>query len=83
MNDAEDPKDKIADELEAEMEKRDDGRLEAERDELEDLNQGMSTGTHDSTRSGVNWGPSYTSSGAAATPKKVPEQKKDDPDSKA
>jgi hypothetical protein len=83
MSDTEDPKDKIANELEAEMEERDESRLEAERTELEDLNQGMSTGTTDSTRHGVKWGPSYTSSGAAAAPKKVPEDQKDDPDSKA
>ena len=34
-------------------------RHTAERNEEQDLNQGMDTGTHDSTRRGVAWGPSY------------------------
>lgn len=51
-------KSQTADEMEQEMEERDDSRLEYDRAEREDLNQGMATGTHDSTRRGVNWGPS-------------------------
>jgi len=77
---AEEIKSKIADELESEMERRDEGRLESERAEMEDLNQGMGTGTHDSTRHGVNWGPSYGSAGKAKAAKASPgseEQKKD------
>ena len=34
-------------------------RRSDEQNEQEDLNQGMTTGTHDSTRSGVDWGDSY------------------------
>jgi hypothetical protein len=45
--------------LEAKQEERDQERRNAERTEQQDLNQGMDTGTHDSTRSGVDWGPSY------------------------
>jgi flagellar biosynthesis/type III secretory pathway protein FliH len=48
---------KPAEELESEAEERDEGRLEAERDEQEDLNQGMQTGTHDASYRGIKWGP--------------------------
>jgi len=34
-------------------------RHSEEQDVQQDLNQGMTTGTHDSTRHGVNWGKSY------------------------
>lgn len=53
--------DKIANQMEAEMEQRDKARLENERDEQEDLNQGMSTGTYDSARHGANWPASFGS----------------------
>jgi hypothetical protein len=52
-------------------------RRSDERNQQEDLNQGMTTGTHDSTRSGVDWGDSYknlketrgkTAKGAPAAP---------------
>ncbi len=78
-------KSKIADQLEAEMDSRDETHLESERAALENLNQGMSTGTHDSTRLGVNWGPSYTTGpkAKAATANPGSEDKKDDSDSKA
>ncbi|MGA7794666.1 MAG: hypothetical protein WCA19_16640 [Candidatus Acidiferrales bacterium] len=45
--------------LEAEEEQLEEGRRTTERNERQDLNQGMDTGTHDSTRRGVNWGPAY------------------------
>jgi hypothetical protein len=50
----------IADNLEAEMEVRDENRLEEERAEQQDLNQGMDTGTHDSVHRGVDWAPEFS-----------------------
>ena len=40
-------------------EDREAERRESEEVEQQDLNQGMDTGTHDSTRHGVDWGASY------------------------
>jgi hypothetical protein len=45
--------------LRQEVESRQEERLVGERIEQEDLNQGMDTGTHSSTRHGVDWGASY------------------------
>jgi hypothetical protein len=45
--------------LEAEEKDREEGRSIAQRDKQQDLNQGMETGTHDSIRHGVDWGPAY------------------------
>ena len=45
--------------LNAKEEQRDEERHTTERNEEQDLNQGMDTGTHDSPRHGVAWGPSY------------------------
>lgn len=45
--------------LDAKEEQREEERRTTERNEEQDLNQGMDTGTHDSTRRGVAWGPSY------------------------
>lgn len=45
--------------LDAKEEEHVEERHTAERNEEQDLNQGMDTGTHDSTRRGVAWGPSY------------------------
>ena len=45
--------------LRQEMERREEERLTGERIGQQDLNQGMDTGTHSSTRLGVDWGPSY------------------------
>jgi hypothetical protein len=62
MSTEEKPKSKgseAAENMESEMEGRDESRREHERAEQQDLNQGMDTGTHPSTRLGVNWGPSY------------------------
>jgi Protein of unknown function (DUF2934) len=42
-----------------EMEQREEGRQTIERNEQQDLNQGMDTGTNSSIHRGVNWGPSY------------------------
>ena len=40
-------------------EDREAQRRESEEVEQQDLNQGMDTGTHDTTRHGVDWGASY------------------------
>jgi hypothetical protein len=63
------------DNLEAKEEQRVEERHIAERNEEQDLNQGMDTGTHDSTRRGVAWGPSYQ---VRSTTIRKP-QKKDEP----
>jgi hypothetical protein len=74
----------IANEIESEMEGRDEDRRVSDRAEREDLNQGMETGTHDSTRSGVKWGSSYTIKSKAKSAKASPGTKdpKDDSGSK-
>jgi len=51
--------DSIAEEKESEAQQHDEARLEGERDEQQDLNQGMQTGTHDASDPGIPWGPSY------------------------
>jgi len=45
--------------LAAKEEDREEIRRETERDELQDLNQGTATGTHDSVKHAVDWGKSY------------------------
>ena len=47
--------------LEAETEDMQERRQEGEREEQQDMNQGTSTGTHDTVRHGVKWGDSYKS----------------------
>jgi hypothetical protein len=59
MSTAEDRKSEIAQEMEADIEYREDAYLQDERARQEDLNQGINTGTHDFTHRGVNWPPSY------------------------
>lgn len=59
MSIAENRKSEIAEEMEADIEYREDGYLDDERSRREDLNQGINTGTHDFTHRGVNWPPSY------------------------
>ena len=51
--------DDLIQDMKAEKEQREEERSTTERNEQQDLNQGMETGTHDSTRHGVDWGPSY------------------------
>jgi len=62
--------------LEAEEQRQEDDRDTVARDEQQDLNQGMATGTHDSTRHGVNWGRAYQT-GTAVTKKGVKKQQPD------
>ena len=59
------------------MKVRDEGRQEGDRSEQQDLNQGMDTGTHESTRYGVNWPASYRN-----LSKSMPEKAKVDPETK-
>ena len=62
MNDdkiAPDRKSKAADELEAELEFREEDEAGAERATRENLNQGSDTGTTDFVHRGANWPPSY------------------------
>ena len=49
---------------------RDSGRIEAERDEQGDLNQGMQTGTHDALHPRIKWGSSYRIKESTTNPKK-------------
>ena len=50
--------------LEAGEDQKDELRHADEQIEQQDLNQGMDTGTHDSTRHGVDWGKSFQSPAA-------------------
>ncbi len=54
--------------LEAAQEEREEERRTAEQNEQQDLNQGMDTGTHDTTRSGVDWGKSYRTTTTTGNP---------------
>lgn len=65
-------KSKVADEMESKMEDREEARVQDDRAEREDLNQGMDTGTHDSTHRGVKWGPSYKVRRETAKPNEEP-----------
>lgn len=62
-------------ELDAEEQQAEEGRLARERIAKQDLNQGMDTGTHDSTRRGIHWGPAYQVRSTASRKS----EKKDDP----
>jgi hypothetical protein len=44
---------------EGQVEEREETRRTSDRNEQQDLNQGMSTGSHDTTRTGVDWPSSY------------------------
>lgn len=74
---AADRESKAADELEAEMEIREEGEEAEERATQEDLNQGFDTGTHDSIRRGVNWPASYRVRSKTGPSDAKPEQKKE------
>ena len=56
---APDRKSKAADELEAELEFREEDEAAEERARQETLNQGSETGTTDFVHRGANWPPSY------------------------
>jgi hypothetical protein len=77
MSTDETPKSKeseAAENLESEMEQRDENRLVGERAQRQDLTQGMDTGTHDSTHRGVNWAPEFSVHTEPAKPKEAPEE---------
>ncbi len=61
--------------LEADEEQQVEGRRTADRNVQQDLNQGMQTGTHDSIRTGINWGPAYQTRSTRGRTR----QKKDEP----
>jgi flagellar biosynthesis/type III secretory pathway protein FliH len=63
-----------AEELELQADQRDQVRLEAERAEQEDLNQGMQTGTHDAFHPGIKWGSSYRIKETTTNSKKATEK---------
>jgi hypothetical protein len=46
-----------AEDMESKAEEHDEEHLEADRDEQQNLNQGMDTGTHDAPYRGIKWGP--------------------------
>ncbi len=52
--------------LQAEEEQQEEQRNAVARNEQQDLNQGMDTGTHGSVRHGVDWGSAYQT-GSATT----------------
>jgi len=56
--------------LEAGEDQSDELRHTDEQIVQQDLNQGMDTGTHDSTRHGVNWGKSYQTPANGRSPLK-------------
>jgi hypothetical protein len=59
MSNTEESKSNAAEEMESKLEEREQARREGERDEWENVNQNIQTGTHDATHLGINWGPSY------------------------
>jgi len=65
--------------LQAEEEQLESERKTIARNEQQDLNQGMDSGTHDSVRHGVKWGTAYQM-GVAPINK---DQKQDDPNKKS
>jgi len=70
--------------LEAAQEDREESRHEAEHTEQQDLNQGgTDTGTHDSTRHGVEWGRAYRTRAKEIKPKQGTGKKRAGGDSKS
>jgi hypothetical protein len=69
MKNNEQRKSKAAEELEGDLEYRNNVRHLGERAEQEDLVQGMQTGTHGATHLGVKWGRSYRNLKKKARPK--------------
>jgi|GEM_PF-2972658 len=59
MSKAEETKSNVAEKMKWKMEEREQARREDEKDEWENVNQNIQTGTHDAMHSGINWGPSY------------------------
>jgi len=53
----------VGKDMESELDIKNDERRDDDRAVQEDLNQGMETGTHETARTGINWGPSYRAPG--------------------
>jgi hypothetical protein len=51
--------DQVVEDVKADVKEHEEDRSEADRDQQQDLNQGMDTGTHDTERTGINWGEDY------------------------
>lgn len=62
------------------MAERDQGRLAAELNDLQDLNQGLQTGTHDAFHRGIHFGPSYR---IKERPRQEPKDKPEDSGAKS
>lgn len=71
-----------AKETESELDQREWPRFEAERDEQQDLNQGMETGTHDAPDPSIEWGPCYEISENTLAPKRRANEGQKDSDTK-
>jgi hypothetical protein len=70
--------------FEAAQEDREESRQEAEEIQQQDLNQGgLDTGTHDSSRHGVEWGRAYKTHAKEIRPKGASSKKKTGVDSKS
>jgi hypothetical protein len=82
-NNAEDRKNKAANELEAEIEFREEDQVVQDRAVQGDLNQGFDTGTTDSVRYGANWPASYrvrpSHSESSPEPQQKDEKKEEKP----
>ena len=68
---------KAGEELEAEIEYREEDQALEDRAIEQDLNQGFDTGTHDSIRRGVNWPASYRVPTGSGKSEASPDPKKD------
>ena len=70
MNAQEDRKRETAEQMKSELEERQEARRDEERFRLQDLNQGMQDPAgHETTHSGIRWGPSYKTRRKKAKPK--------------
>jgi hypothetical protein len=56
---AEERNSKATEEMQSDLEKREEDRRKNEAGQQEELNQGMQTGTRDATHAAVEWGASY------------------------
>jgi hypothetical protein len=73
MTTREEGKSKAAEEMEVDLEEREEYRREHERAQWEDLNTGaMQTGTYDIKHPGIRWGASYRARRKAAKPSQGP-----------
>jgi hypothetical protein len=84
MSTSEKGKSKAAEEMESDLEQRQERRLEHERAEREDLNVGaIQTGTYDIKYPGIHWGPSYRIRRKMAKPTQNPKNEENESGAKA